>query len=187
MRVDLKAVIDANVLANFGTCDLLLRLAETPGLLMLCWSEKILRETQRTHLNKLGWPPHLAQSFQCKIRESFPDAMVSGHDHLVASCRNREEDKHVLACARHARAGMILTFNLRDFPAATLEPWGIQALHPQDLLLILHQTDPQSMQRVVCQIAFRRGKSPREHLSDLGQFLPVFANHMLSCIGDEGF
>ena len=44
MQPEHKAVIDANVLANFGVCDLLLRLAEPPRLFAPCWSEAILTE-----------------------------------------------------------------------------------------------------------------------------------------------
>ncbi len=180
MPSDHKAVLDANVLANFGVCDLLLRLAEPPRLFAPCWSETILRETERTHLGKLGWPPHLSRSFQRRIREAFPEAMVSGFESLIETCENEAGDRHVLACARRTGAGVIITFNLRHFPSSALGPWGIRAMHPQDHLLILHAADPMTVRRVVGEIAGRRGLSPREHLQGLACFLPEFSRRLFA-------
>ena len=65
MRADFKVVLDACVLANFGVCDLLLRLAEPPRLYLPVWSARILDETHRTHTTKLKkpWPAELADNF----------------------------------------------------------------------------------------------------------------------------
>ncbi len=40
------------------------------------------------------------------------------------------DDRHVLAAAIVGRADTIVTFNVRDFPASALEPYGVQAQHP---------------------------------------------------------
>lgn len=178
MRPDRKAVIDANVLANFGVCDLLLRLAEPPRLFEPCWSEAILGETERTHLGRLGWPPRVSRSFQRRIREAFPEARVRGFEHLIETCDNEDGDRHVLACARRAGAGAIITFNLRHFPSSALGPWGIRSMHPQDYLMMLHQADPMAVRRVIYEIAERRRLSPKEHLRALGRFLPSFTNQL---------
>lgn len=42
MQADFKIVIDACVLANIAVCDLLLRLAEKPRLLIPKWSREIM-------------------------------------------------------------------------------------------------------------------------------------------------
>ena len=60
MRAAFKVVIDACLLGNYGVCNLLLKLAEKPRIYMPCWSDEILKETERTYLNALGWKPHLA-------------------------------------------------------------------------------------------------------------------------------
>lgn len=44
MIADFKVVIDACVLADFGVCDLFLRLAEKPRLFLPQWSEELLDE-----------------------------------------------------------------------------------------------------------------------------------------------
>lgn len=52
MIADYKVLLDACVLANFAVCDLYLRLAEHPRLLLPKWSEDILKEVCRTHVKK---------------------------------------------------------------------------------------------------------------------------------------
>ena len=64
MRADFDVLIDACVLANHGVCDLLLSLAERPRLFVPHWTAKILREVERTHREKLGWPANLVDLFQ---------------------------------------------------------------------------------------------------------------------------
>ena len=59
MRADYRVFLDACVLANFGVCDLLLRLSERPRLIVPHWSAEVLAETRRTQVEKLGWPPEL--------------------------------------------------------------------------------------------------------------------------------
>jgi len=53
MRADYRIFLDACVLANFGVCDLLLRLSERPRLIVPHWSAEVLAEVRRTHIEKL--------------------------------------------------------------------------------------------------------------------------------------
>jgi len=182
MRADFKVVLDACVLANFGVCDLLLRLAERPRLYLPQWSEELLRETERTHVNDLGWPPALAASFQSALRGTFPEAMVSGYDHLLPQCRNDPKDHHVLACAIQCKAELILTYNLRDFPPDSLRPWEIEARHPQDYLLTLYALDQAAVLHKLEAIAQKRGCPLEDYLIDLGLYLPTFASHVLDSL-----
>ena len=125
MTADFPVVLDACVLANFGVCDLFLRLAEHPRLYRPCWSEKILAEVKGTHLRKLKWPKKLADSWQQKVRANFPEASVTGYEPLVSKLRNHKKDRHVLAAAIKGHAPLIVTFNLKDFPQDALRPWGV--------------------------------------------------------------
>ena len=49
------------------------------------------------------------------------------------------DDRHVLAAAIRAGADVIVTYNLGDFPADALTTFGIEAQHPDDL--IVHSLD----------------------------------------------
>lgn len=52
------------------------------------------------------------------------------------------DDRHVLAAAIRADADVIVTFNLKDFPASVLAGYNIEAQHPDDFLLSLFDADP---------------------------------------------
>lgn len=63
------------------------------------------------------------------------DALVTGHDGLIEVLKLPDpNDRHVLAAAIKGRADLIVTANLKDFPAEALEPWGIEAQHPDEFL-----------------------------------------------------
>src|SRR5262249_39336786 len=51
------------------------------------------------------------------------------------------DDRHVLAAAITARASVIVTFNVRDFPADVLQLHGIQATHPDEFILDVESLD----------------------------------------------
>jgi len=179
MKADFRVVLDACVLANYAVADLLLRLAEKPRLYLPCWSERILEETTRTQIGDLNWSEDIAESFDSALRSSFPEAMMTQFEHLEAHCGNDEKDRHVLACAIHAHAEVILTFNLRDFQPDHLEPWGVSALHPQVYLNTLFDLEPLHVMQVLGAIAGRRRRSLEDHLIDLGRFLPLFSSRVL--------
>jgi len=71
MRADFKVLFDACVLANAGVSDLFLRLSEAPRLLLPKWSEEILDETTRTHLNRLNWPADISDSWRAAVEGVF--------------------------------------------------------------------------------------------------------------------
>jgi len=142
MIADFKVLLDACVIANFPVCDLYLRLAESPRLLIPKWSEEILIEVHRTHVEKLQWPEELADSFQSAVREAFPEAMITGYEELILLMKNEEKDRHVLAAAVREKLDLIITFNLKDFKDEHLHPWNLKAVHPQDYLLSLYSMNP---------------------------------------------
>jgi predicted nucleic acid-binding protein len=59
------------------------------------------------------------------------DCLVTGYENLISTLTLPDpDDRHVLAAAIHARADVIVTANLTDFPADTLSRYGIEAQHP---------------------------------------------------------
>ena len=183
MRADYRIFLDACVLANFGVCDLLLRLSERPRLIVPHWSAEVLAETHRTQVEKLCWPPELADSFQAKARESFPDAEVAGYESLLPALGNDPKDRHVLAAAIRGDCPLILTFNLKHFPPEALKPWAICASHPQDYLLILYEMERQQVTAVLGEIAGKRKIEVQDVLIRLGKTLPAFSQRLLDDFG----
>jgi predicted nucleic acid-binding protein len=179
MRADFRVCLDACVLVNFGVADLLLRLAERPRQYLPVWSEEILNEVHRTQTEKLDWPEHLADSFGNEVRTHFPEAMVSGYEHLIDVVENDPKDRHVLAAAITAGAEVILTFNLKDFPTEALALWSVEAKHPEDYLLTLYEMDDLQVVSRIAAIAARRGKAQEDVLIMLGQAVPKFSARLL--------
>ena len=175
MKADFRVCLDACVLANYGVTDLLLRLAERPRQFLPVWSEEILAEVRRTHVGRLDWPEHLADSFGSELRTHFPEAMVSGYEPFLGAMDNHPKDRHVLAAAVKAGAEIVLTFNLKDFPKEALDSWGVEAWHPQDYLLTLYEMDDLQVVSRIAAIAARRGKTQEDVLLALGRSLPTFA------------
>lgn len=179
MRADYRIFLDACVLANFGVCDLLLRLSERPRLIVPHWSAEVLAEVRRTHVEKLGWPPERADSFHAAVRETFPDAEVGNYDSLSAALGNDPKDRHVLAAAIRGQCPLIVTFNLKHFPPEALKPWGICASHPQDYLLVLYEMEPKQVTACLGEIAGRRKLEVQDVLIRLGKAVPKFSQRLL--------
>lgn len=180
MRADFRVCIDACVLANFGVADVLLKLAERPRQYLPVWSDQILDEVHKTQRERLNWPEHLANSFRKELTAHFPEARTDGYEHLIEQLKNDPKDRHVLAAAIQAKAEVILTFNLKDFPAQVLSPWGITARHPQDYLLTLYEMDPLQVVSRISAIATERERDQEEVLIRLGQSVPAFSIRLLN-------
>lgn len=186
MRADFNVVLDACVLANAGVCDLFLRLAEPPRLYLPLWSSTILDEVHRTQTTKLKrpYPTELADYWRSEVTRAFPEALVTGHERLLPVIANEEKDRHVVATAIKGGASLIVTFNLRHFPAEALEPWAIEACHPQDYLLTLLAMSEGVVIGKLAAIAMEHGRDPRDVAIHLGKSVPAFASRALELLGN---
>ncbi|MFI7574149.1 PIN domain-containing protein [Micromonospora sp. NPDC049497] len=156
------AVLDACVLVPSVLADTLLRCAEQ-DLYRPLWTRAILDEVRR------NLPPSaLGAKAERRVevmRDYFPEAMVSGYEHLIAEMTNDPKDRHVLAAAVAADAEVIVTANLRDFPDHALAPYAIEVLHPDDFLCMLLEDDPERIADIVVQQAEATGRGGRPKLS----------------------
>jgi hypothetical protein len=116
------------------------------------------------------------------------DALVEGYESLISTLSLPDpDDRHVLAAAVHAGASAIITFNLTDFPAERLAPYGVQAQHPDELVCQLIDEAP----ALACAAAKRQReslkkppKSAEEYLAVLGRVgLPKAAEKLRSFSG----
>jgi predicted nucleic acid-binding protein len=132
--VPLRAVLDANVLYPFALRDTLLRLAEA-GLYEPVWSARILEEARR-NLVAQRIDADQADRLLGVMRAAFEEAEVAeaGVSVLEPAMTNAPEDRHVLAAAVHGGADVIVTINVRDFPASACCMFGVEALHPDEFL-----------------------------------------------------
>jgi predicted nucleic acid-binding protein len=129
-------VYDACVLYPAPLRDLLMRLALV-GLFRARWSAQIHEEWMRSLLNKR---PELTRVQLERTRDlmdtSVLDALVTGYEPLIEAIMLPDpDDRHVVAAAIRCGADAIVTYNLKDFPDAALQPLGIEAQHPDDFVL----------------------------------------------------
>ena len=148
-----SAVLDANVLYPFSLRDTLLRLAELE-LYTPLWSERILDEMHR-NLVEHRLTDAQAASIQEAMRAAFEEAAVDPAEieRLEPAMTNDPKDRHVLAAAVAADSELIVTFNLGDFPPDTCEPVGVEAIHPDEFLLDLHDLAPEAVRAALEQQA----------------------------------
>jgi predicted nucleic acid-binding protein len=183
--VVVSAVLDACVLFPAALRDTLLRAADA-GLYQPRWSAEILEEVRRNLVEK-GKQPDLIQRLINTLREAFPEAEVSGYQHLTATMPNDPKDRHVLAAAVVSGAAIIVTDNLRDFPAAVLTPLHVVAQAPDAFLLNLFTTYPDVLMQIIVEQAQALHNPPQtaqDVLDKLALHAPIFAARMRETLGD---
>jgi len=158
-HVRYTALLDACVLFPIAVADALMSLA-TAGLFAAKWTTKIEEEWIKSLED---WRPELKGKLEDRrrlMREAVADWEVplAGWQPLVA-CINLPDpnDHHVLAAAIAGHADCIVTSNLKDFPIAAVQPFGIEILHPDDF--IIRQWD---LDELVTVAAFKRMRARRK-------------------------
>ena len=138
------AVLDACVLYPAPIRDLLLHLASF-SLYMPKWTDAIHDEWIR---NLLRNRPELTAAQLKKTRAAmttaFPDAEVTSYETLIDSLKLPDpNDRHVLAAAIRGKADVIVTANLKDFPAQALALFDVEAQHPDAFVSNLIDLNPE--------------------------------------------
>lgn len=142
-------VYDACVLYPASLRDLLIRLART-GLFRARWTERILDECFRSIV--AGRPDLEGKLDRSRrlMEAAVPDARVSGYESLAEKLTLPDaDDRHVLAAAIRSGAQVIVTSNLKDFPASALAPYDLEAQHPDAFVLHLLSLDAGMVSRTV--------------------------------------
>ena len=129
------ALFDACVLYPAPLRDFLLHLSGT-GLFRARWTNEIHDEWMRNLLaNRPDLKLEQLQRTRDLMNRAIPDCLVSGHMKLVSSLSLPDpDDRHVLAAAICGHAEVIVTFNEKDFPAATLAKFGVETQHPDEFI-----------------------------------------------------
>jgi len=154
------AVLDANVLYPAPLRDLLLQLAFA-GVFQARWSADI--DDKWTRSLQADRPELVAQIALTRsmMHRAIPNALVTGyHRHISNIMLPDPDDRHVLAAAITIAADVIVTFNLRDFPAAALAPYGVEAKHPDAYLQSLIDMMPSQVLAAVSDCLSRLRRPP---------------------------
>jgi predicted nucleic acid-binding protein len=156
------AVYDANVVYPNTLRDLLIRIAQLPHLVQAKWTEEILDEVVGALRKNL---PDISVEQTGRLRQrmnaAVRDCLVSGYEPLVAALELPDPgDRHVLAAAIKTKAQIIVTRNLKDFPAEQLAPWELKAKSPDSFVRDQIDIDPQAVWACVQQIVDSRTRNP---------------------------
>ena len=102
------------------------------------------------------------------MNSAIPDSFVTGFESLIGGISLADsDDRHVVAAAVFSRAEVIVTFNLKDFPATSLQPLNVQAQHPDDFVLSLLDID----QNAVCEAARKQRANLKNPPKSVDQLL----------------
>jgi hypothetical protein len=86
---------------------------------------------------------------------------VTGYEPLVDALYLPDpDDRHVLAAAIKARAQVIVTHNLKDFPSTVLEEWDMEAKSADDFILDQIDLSREAVYSAVQRIADSRANPP---------------------------
>lgn len=139
-------VLDSCVLYPASLRDFLMHLALL-DLFRAKWTEAIHDEWMR---NILKNRPDLAlgqlERTKTLMNLHVRDCLTEGHESLIETLDLPDkDDRHVLSAAIHAKADIILTFNLKDFPSKALTEYGIEAKHPDEFIISLLDADAEKV------------------------------------------
>lgn len=159
---------DACVLYPAPLRSLLMYLAMT-DLFRARWTDAIHEEWMR---NVQKAYPDITRAQAERIRDLMNvhvrDCLVAGYEDLISGLTLPDpDDRHVLAAAIRARADVIVTASLADFPAEILARYGIEPLHPDDFIQRLLELAPAG----VCGAAKQQRESLKNPPMTVEQYL----------------
>ena len=128
-------LLDANVLYSAPIRDIFLQLA-VRDVFRVKWTADIHREwidallRNESHLHRAA-----LERTRSLVDRATRDCLVAGYEALIPTLDLPDpDDRHVLAAAITGRCDAIVTKNLRDFPKAAVNRYGIEVQHPDEFL-----------------------------------------------------
>jgi predicted nucleic acid-binding protein len=161
MIPNFTVVYDACVLYPNILRDLLMELA-VRDLYRAKWTEEIHDEWIR-NLNKNK--PQLTLEKLNRVRDlmnaNVRDCLVTDYQWLIDSLKLPDaNDRHVLAAAIQAKAEVIVTTNLKDFPKSELDKYDMEAQHQDTFITNLIDLHPVQVIEAVEKCHQRHRKPP---------------------------
>jgi predicted nucleic acid-binding protein len=131
--VRFKVVLDANVIYPVIIRDLLFWFAHY-DLYTPQWSKEIFVEWEQVMIAKGVSRPDIDKRI-AMANKAFPDAQVANYEVLIEGLSLPDpDDRHVIAAAIKINANLIVTNNLKDFPADYLDTFGLKVKSADDFL-----------------------------------------------------
>ncbi len=97
--------------------------------------------------------------------QEFEEALVTGYEPLIDTLLLPDpNDRHVLAAALKCEAEVIVTENLRHFPADALSPFGLVAQSADDFIAVQNGVTAESGKQVATALCGHRRSLTRSRL-----------------------
>lgn len=140
------AVFDACILYPFHLRNIVVQ-AAVDRLVEARWTDRIHEEWIRNlAANSPGVPIERFRRTRQLMNDAVPTATVTGYEGFIPAVTLPDpDDRHVVAAGIAAGASVILTWNLRDFPASALKKLGLRRQTPDALLANLFDKAPDLM------------------------------------------
>ena len=95
------------------------------------------------------------------MNAAVADCLVQGYEPLIDGLKLPDpDDRHVLAAAIRASAQVIVTNNVKDFPAEDLQAFDIEVKSPDDFVVDQINIDDRVVFSCVAEIANARKREP---------------------------
>lgn len=129
-----NVVLDACVLYDSIMRNLLLCIADKE-LYRPVWSNKICNEVEHNLTKKISLDK--AKKIITTINEAFPEAMDLNNSENIdfKNLNINPKDRHVVSTAICSNSQVILTYNIKDFPAEDLNQFSIEVQTPDEFLI----------------------------------------------------
>lgn len=137
------AVFDACILYPFHLRNLIVQ-AAVDRLVEARWTDEIYNEwIWNLAADAPAIPFERLQATRRLMNDALPRATVIGYEDLIPAVSFPDpDDRHIVAAAIAAGASVILTWNLRDFPATALKKYGLRRQTPDAFLADLYDQAP---------------------------------------------
>jgi len=156
------AFLDASVLYPAPLRDLLLEVAVS-DLYRAKWSAAVHDEWINALLRtRADLTREKLERTRDMMNAHVRDALVTDFEDMIGILTLPDpNDRHVLAAAIKGRADLIVTGNLKDFPAAALGRWGVEAQHPDEFLTNQFHLSPPVFLKAVRTVRLRLKSPPK--------------------------
>jgi hypothetical protein len=137
------AIFDACILYPFHLRNIVVQ-AAVDRLVDAHWTDAIQEEWMRNlTADAPAIPTERLRVTRRLMNDALPTATVNGYEeHISEVTLPDPNDRHVVAAAITAKAPLILTWNLRHFPAQELRRFGLRAMNPNAFLSGLFDKAP---------------------------------------------
>ncbi|BAK36584.1 hypothetical protein MLP_35700 [Microlunatus phosphovorus NM-1] len=160
---------DANILFSRTLRDYFLYVADA-GAIEIHWSQQILDEMSRNLRTELGLDRNATTRLEELMNSFIEYALIdiSPADVAIANAVEMDAgDRHVLAAALSADADILLTDNIKHFPADWMFDHGIELLTAGELLARLADHFPNELRAAHARTVRRSPKSETDILATL--------------------